>query len=51
MHEANVVLKDNDLRIRISLNPNDTNEIVEMLKKDSELLGRLGVMDYRLHFV
>ena len=46
-HEANVVLKDNDLRVKISLNPDDTAKVVNILRKDSELLGKLGVLDYR----
>ena len=46
-HEANVVLKDNDLRNRISLRPDDAREVLKILKKDSDLLGELGVLDYR----
>ena len=46
-HEANVVLKDNDLHIKISLNANEAVSVLEILKKDSNLLGRLGVLDYR----
>lgn len=46
-HEANVVLKDNDLRNRISLRPDDAREVLKILKKDSNLLGELGVLDYR----
>lgn len=46
-HEANVVLKDNDLRTRISLQIEDAAGVLAILKKDSELLGKLGVLDYR----
>lgn len=47
-HEANVVLKDNDLRVKISLQPHEHTRVLAMLKKDSDLLGQLGVMDYSL---
>lgn len=46
-HEANVVLKDNDLRIKISLDREDASNVVDILMKDSELLRRMGVLDYR----
>jgi 1-phosphatidylinositol-4-phosphate 5-kinase len=46
-HEASVVLKDNDLRNRISLKPEEARDVVAILKKDSDLLGELGVLDYR----
>jgi 1-phosphatidylinositol-4-phosphate 5-kinase len=46
-HEANVVLKDNDLRTKISLPPEDARRVLSILKRDSDLLGRLGVLDYR----
>lgn len=49
-HEANVVLKDNDLRSRISLRPDDAREVLKILKKDSNLLGELGVLDYRCRY-
>jgi len=47
-HEANVVLKDNDLRVKMSLQPAEYERVMRMLKKDSDLLGKLGVMDYSL---
>jgi len=47
LHEPNIVLKDNDLRARISLNPRQGSDVVGILKRDSELLGKLGVLDYR----
>lgn len=47
-HESNQVLKDNDLRTKISLNPAEYARVMNMLKKDSDLLGKLGVMDYSL---
>lgn len=46
-HEPNIVLKDNDLRTRINLDPKQSQEVVTILKRDSELLGKLGVLDYR----
>lgn len=46
-HEANVVLKDNDLRTKISLPGTDATKVVQILKRDSSLLGQLGVLDYR----
>ncbi|RYH17075.1 hypothetical protein EON65_29135 [archaeon] len=46
-HEANVVLKDNDLRVKISLPPEDAQKVLNILKRDSDLLGKLGVLDYR----
>lgn len=47
-HEASVVLKDNDLRNRISLRSDEAKQVVAILKKDSDLLGELGVLDYSL---
>jgi len=47
-HESNQVLKDNDLRTKISLQPGEYDRVLQMLKKDSDLLGKLGVMDYSL---
>ena len=46
-HEANVVLKDNDFRIKISLQPSVAKKVLSIIKRDSYLLGRLGVLDYR----
>jgi len=47
-HEENIVLKDNDMRTKISLHKKDAVKIISVLKQDSELLGRLGVLDYSL---
>ena len=47
-HEANVVLKDNDLHTKISLAPFEAHRVLDILKKDSELLGEMGVLDYSL---
>ena len=47
-HEGNVVLKDNDLRTKISLQPGVAKKVLEQLKKDSDLLGKIGVLDYSL---
>lgn len=46
-HEANVVLKDNDLRTKISLRPDEARKVREVLLRDSALLGKIGVLDYR----
>lgn len=47
-HEANVVLKDNDFRIKISLHPLESRRVLNIIKRDSYLLGKLGVLDYSL---
>lgn len=47
-HEPNVVLKDNDLRTKISLRSKDAFPVLEIIKRDSDLLAELGVMDYSL---
>jgi 1-phosphatidylinositol-4-phosphate 5-kinase len=47
-HEANVVLKDNDLRTKISLPQANAAAVLDILRRDSELLGQLGVLDYSL---
>jgi len=47
-HEANVVLKDNDLHTKISLAPFEAYRVLAILKKDSDLLGEMGVLDYSL---
>ncbi len=47
-HEADVVLKDNDLRSKIILNPIDAIKVRQILKSDSDLLGKFGVLDYSL---
>jgi len=47
-HEENIVLKDNDLRVKVSLHPVDAKRVRDILKLDSTLLGELGVMDYSL---
>jgi 1-phosphatidylinositol-4-phosphate 5-kinase len=46
-HEANVVLKDNDLRTKISLTSKEALPVLQIIKKDSDLLAKLGVLDYR----
>ena len=48
-HEANVVLKDNDMRTKISLKLKDAQSVVDIIKKDSDLLGQMGVLDYRYY--
>lgn len=50
LHEGNVVLKDNDFRIKISLQAHEAQELIQIVKRDADLLAALGVMDYRLLF-
>jgi 1-phosphatidylinositol-4-phosphate 5-kinase len=47
-HEANVVFKDNDMHAKISLAPDQARRMVNVLMRDSDLLGKLGVIDYSL---
>jgi 1-phosphatidylinositol-4-phosphate 5-kinase len=47
LHEGNVVLKDNDLRVKISLQRSEAIDVLDILKKDSDLLAQMGVLDYR----
>ena len=47
LHEANVVLKDNDLRTKISLSSQEAARLQNILLRDSDLLGKMGVLDYR----
>jgi 1-phosphatidylinositol-4-phosphate 5-kinase len=47
-HQANVVLKDNDLTERLRLPPEQADQLYEQLCADSELLRTLGIMDYSL---
>jgi len=47
-HEPNVVMKDNDLRDKLNLAPEDAKFLREQLKKDSEFLQSIRVMDYSL---
>lgn len=47
LHEGNVVLKDNDLRVKISLRRNEAMDVLDVIKKDSDLLAQMGVLDYR----
>ena len=46
-HEPNIILKDNDMRTKVTLQSTDAITVLDMIKKDSALLGQLGVMDYR----
>ena len=47
VHEGNVVLKDNDLRTKISLEKNEAIDVLDIIKRDSDLLAQMGVLDYR----
>ena len=42
------MLKDNDMRTKICLEPDVARRVVDQLKKDSDLLAQLGVLDYSL---
>ena len=42
------MLKDNDMHIKISLEPSEAKRMLGVLHRDSDLLGRLGVIDYSL---
>lgn len=47
-HEANIVLKDNDMRTKIALDAEASKRVLQILKNDSFLLGKMGVLDYSL---
>ena len=47
-HEANVVLKDNDLQNKIRLRSEDVWNVIETLHSDSDCLASMGIMDYSL---
>lgn len=48
MHEPNVILKDNDLKFKIRLPLDVALTVVRQLRKDSEFLASMGIMDYSL---
>lgn len=47
-HEANFVLKDNDLTTKIRLKPDDAFSLIEVLNRDSDALCSMGITDYSL---
>jgi hypothetical protein len=47
-HEPNITLKDNDLKYKIRLPNNVAINVLYQLKKDSEFLYSIGVMDFSL---
>eukprot|EP00617_Octactis_speculum_P009308 CAMPEP_0185790300 /NCGR_PEP_ID=MMETSP1174-20130828/155496_1 /TAXON_ID=35687 /ORGANISM="Dictyocha speculum, Strain CCMP1381" /LENGTH=220 /DNA_ID=CAMNT_0028484915 /DNA_START=181 /DNA_END=843 /DNA_ORIENTATION=+ len=47
-HAPNIVLKDNDLNYRLCLRRSDAEETEQQLKRDSEFLRSMGLMDYSL---
>lgn len=47
-HEPNVILKDNDIKYKIRLNRETTEELFNQIKSDAEFLYSIGIMDYSL---
>lgn len=47
-HEPNLILKDNDIKYKIRLPPETTQELFLQVKSDAEFLYSLGIMDYSL---
>ena len=47
-HEPNVILKDNDIKYKIRLNREATEELFNQIKADAEFLYSIGIMDYSL---
>jgi 1-phosphatidylinositol-4-phosphate 5-kinase len=47
-HEPNVILKDNDLKYKLRLPNASSQHLITQLRKDTEFLCSLGVMDYSL---
>ncbi len=47
-HEPNVILKDNDLKYKLRLLDASSEHLIKQLRKDTEFLCGLGVMDYSL---
>lgn len=47
-HEPNITLKDNDLKYKIRLPQNVAINLIYQLRKDSEFLYSIGVMDFSL---
>nr|CCA15087.1 phosphatidylinositol4phosphate5kinase (PiPIPKD5) putative [Albugo laibachii Nc14] len=47
-HEPNIVLKDNDLMMKIRIDSNQATRIYDQLHRDSDFLCEQGIMDYSL---
>ena len=47
-HEPNLILKDNDIKYKIRLPPDTTQELFLQVKSDAEFLYSVGIMDYSL---
>ena len=47
-HEPNLVMKDNDLKYKLSLPPDEALDIYTQIRRDSKFLMSVGVMDYSL---
>ncbi|TMW56358.1 hypothetical protein Poli38472_006368 [Pythium oligandrum] len=47
-HEPNIVLKDNDLLMKIRIDPVQAHRIYDQIHKDSDFLCEQGIMDYSL---
>lgn len=48
VHEAAVILKDNDLKSKLYLPPDKAREVLEQLRMDAAFLRQIRVMDYSL---
>jgi 1-phosphatidylinositol-4-phosphate 5-kinase len=47
-HEPSVILKDNDIKYKIRLPRNTTENLLAQIRADAEFLYSIGVMDYSL---
>ncbi|DAZ94785.1 TPA: hypothetical protein N0F65_002398 [Lagenidium giganteum] len=47
-HEPDIVLKDNDLMMKIRIDPVNARQIYDQIHKDSDFLCEQGIMDYSL---
>lgn len=47
-HEPNIVLKDNDLMMKIRIDARQAHKIYDQIHKDSDFLCDQGIMDYSL---
>jgi 1-phosphatidylinositol-4-phosphate 5-kinase len=48
VHEANIILKDNDLITKIRMHPESAFETIDILNKDSDALCKMGITDYSM---
>ncbi|DBA04988.1 TPA: hypothetical protein N0F65_006990 [Lagenidium giganteum] len=47
-HYADIVLRDNDLKMRLKLEPGTASQLLKQLTRDSNFLASNGIMDYSL---